>query len=73
MECGLTEDHARFVYYEGEFLKEKGKENMKIAIYKGEEIGIYVFHDRETNQPVVTSIWKRPVRRSSAIASKTRR
>ena len=28
--------------------------------YKGEEIGIYVFRDEQTNQPVITSIWKRP-------------
>ncbi len=59
-EWGLTEEHARFVYYEGEPVK--GKENMKVAMYKGEELGIYVFHDRLTNQPVVTSIWKRPKR-----------
>ncbi len=59
-EWGLTEDHARRVYYEGEPVK--GKENMRIATYKGEEIGIYVFHDRQTNQPVITSIWKRKPR-----------
>jgi hypothetical protein len=57
---GLTEDHARYVFYEGDPVK--GKESMKVAMYKGEEIGIYVFRDRDTNQPVITSIWKRPVR-----------
>ncbi len=31
-------------------------------VYRGEEIGIYVFHDRQTNQPVITSIWKRTPR-----------
>jgi len=35
---------------------------MKVARYKGQEIGIYVFRDRETNQPVITSIWKRRFR-----------
>ena len=59
-EWGLTEEHARLVYYEGDTVK--GKENMKIATYKGEEIGIYVFHDRLTNQPGVTSIWRRTPR-----------
>jgi hypothetical protein len=59
-EWGLTEDHARHVFYEGDPVK--GKENMKVAICKGEEIGIYVFRDRDTNQPVITAIWKRPVR-----------
>jgi hypothetical protein len=57
-EWGLTEDHARHVYYEGDTVKE----NMKVATYKGEEIGIYTFHDRLTNQPVITSIWKRQPR-----------
>jgi hypothetical protein len=57
---GLTEAHARHVFYEGDPVK--GKENMKVATYKGQEIGIYVFRDRDTNQPVITSIWKRPVR-----------
>jgi hypothetical protein len=52
---GLTEDHARYVYYEGDSVKT----NMKVATVKGEEIGIYVFRDRDTNQPVITSIWKR--------------
>jgi hypothetical protein len=52
---GLTEDHARFVFYEGDTVKA----NMKVALYKGEEIGIYVFRDRDTNQPVITAIWKR--------------
>jgi hypothetical protein len=55
---GLSEDHARFVFYEGDTVKA----NMKVATIKGEEIGIYVFRDRDTNQPVVTSIWKRRVR-----------
>ena len=64
-EWGLTEEHARLCYYEGDPVK--GKEGMKVMAYKGEEIGIYVFHDRETNRPVVTSIWKRPPR------AKTRR
>jgi hypothetical protein len=32
---------------------------MKVVTYKAQEIGIYVFRDRETNQPVITSIWKR--------------
>ena len=59
-EWGLTEEHARHVFYEGDPVK--GKENMRVASYKGEEIGIYVFRDRETNQPVVTSIWKRQFR-----------
>lgn len=63
----LTEDHARYVFYEGESVKA----NMKVARYKGEEIGIYVFHDRDTNQPVVTSIWKR--RFSSKSTPLTRR
>ena len=57
-EWGLTEEHARLVYYEGDTVKA----NMKVMTYKGEEIGIYVFHDRETNQPVVTAIWKRKPR-----------
>ncbi len=61
-EWGLTEAHARRVYYEGDRVKGKGKENMKVMTYRGEEIGIYAFHDRETNQPVVTSIWKRKPR-----------
>ena len=61
-EWGLTEGHARRVYYEGDTVKGKGKENMKVMTYKGEEIGIYAFHDRETDQPVVTSIWKRKPR-----------
>ncbi len=61
-ECGLTEAHARRIYYEGDRVKGKGKENMKVMPYKGEEIGIYAFHDRETNQPVVTSIWRRKPR-----------
>ena len=59
--------HARYVFYEGDPVK--GKENMKIATYKGQEIGIYAFRDRETNQPVITSIWKR----KPFSASKTRR
>jgi hypothetical protein len=58
---GLSEDHARFVFYEGDAVKA----NMKVARYKGEEIGIYVFRDRDTNQPVVTSIWKRRFRGKS--------
>jgi hypothetical protein len=41
-EWGLTEDHARYVFYEGGTVKE----NMKVATYKREEIGIYVFRDR---------------------------
>src|SRR5687767_14437337 len=57
-EWNLTEEHARFVFYEGDTIKE----NMKAANYKGQEIGIYVFRDRETNQPVITSIWKRQFR-----------
>ncbi len=56
-EWGLTEDHAKRVYYEGDRVRGRGKENMKVMNYKGEEIGIYVFHDRETNKPVVTAIW----------------
>ena len=59
-EWRLTEDHARLVYYEGDPVQ--GKENMKVMTYQGEEIGVYVFHDRQTNQPVVTSIWKRTPR-----------
>ena len=54
---GLTEDHARLVFWEGDPVK--GKENMKFMDYKGQEIGIYVFRDEQTNQPVITSIWKR--------------
>src|SRR4051812_40321801 len=54
---GLTEDHARFVFWEGDPVK--GKENMKVAMHMGQEIGIYVFRDEQTNQPVITSIWKR--------------
>jgi len=57
-EWGLTEAHARLVFYEGDAVNA----NMKVATVNGEEIGIYVFRDRETNQPVVTSIWKRPPR-----------
>ena len=60
-EWGLTEAHARHVFYEGDSVT--GKENMKIALVKGEEIGIYVIRDRDTNQPVVTSIWKRQCRK----------
>jgi hypothetical protein len=59
-EWDLTEEHARYVFYEGDSVK--GKENMKVATYKGQEIGIYVFRDRETNQPVITAIWKRQFR-----------
>ena len=41
-------------------MQQSGKPtNMKVAAYNGEEIGIYVFRDRETNQPVITAIWKR--------------
>ena len=58
---GLSEEHARYVFYEGDTVKA----NMKVAPYKGEEIGIYVFRDRDTNQPVVTSIWKRRFRRKT--------
>ena len=62
-EWGLTEDHARLVFYEGDTVKQHGKPtNMKVMHYKGQEMGIYVFRDRDTNQPVITSIWKRPVR-----------
>lgn len=62
-EWNLTEDHARLVFYEGDMVKQHGKPtNMKVMPYKGQEIGIYVFRDRDTNQPVVTSIWKRPAR-----------
>jgi hypothetical protein len=57
-EWELTEEHARYVFYEGDVVKE----NMKVASYKGQEIGIYVFRDRDTNQPVITSIWKRQFR-----------
>src|SRR4051812_26046503 len=57
---GLTEDHARHVFYQGDPVT--GKENMRVATYKGQEIGIYAFRDREMNQPVITSIWKRPSR-----------
>ena len=71
--CGLSEEHARLVYYEGDSLKEKGKGNMKVMQYKGEEIGIYVFHDRLTNQPVVTAIWKRHARPASPAKAKTGR
>jgi len=61
--CGLTEEHARFVFLEGEIVKQQGKPtNMKIATYKGQEIGIYVFPDEQTAQPVITSIWKRQPR-----------
>ena len=64
---GLTEEHARFVFYEGEVVKRGGKQtNMKVALYKGQEIGIYVFRDEQTNQPVITSIWKRPRRGGKA-------
>ena len=65
-EWGLTEAHARHVFYEGDTVKE----NMKVATYKGEEIGIYVFRDRDTNQPVITSIWKRPVRGATTRTSR---
>jgi hypothetical protein len=63
---GLTEDHARFVFYEGDTVKA----NMKVAPYKGEEIGIYVFRDRDTNQPVITAIWKRRVRGKTTAADR---
>jgi hypothetical protein len=63
---GLTEDHARFVFYEGDTVKE----NMKVATVKGEEIGIYVFRDRDTNQPVITAIWKRRVRGTATPTSR---
>ena len=69
--CGLSEEHARLVYYEGDTVK--GKENMKVMQYKGEEIGIYVFHDRLTNQPVVTAIWKRHPRSGTPPKAKTGR
>ena len=60
---GLTEDHARLVFWEGDFVMQDGKlTNMKVMPYKGGEIGIYVFRDEQTNQPVVTSIWKRQLR-----------
>jgi hypothetical protein len=62
-ECGLTEEYARLVFYEGEVVMQRGKPtNMKVATIMGEEIGIYVFRDRETDQPVITSIWKRKPR-----------
>lgn len=62
-EWDLTEDHARLVFYEGDTVKQHGKPtNMKVLRYQGQEMGISVFRDRDTNQPVVTSIWKRPVR-----------
>jgi hypothetical protein len=64
---GLTEDHARFVFYEGDNVP--GKTNMKTATYKGQTLGIYVFRDEQTNQPVVTSIW---VRRSSPSSERHR-
>jgi hypothetical protein len=60
-EWGLSEDHARYVFYEGDTVKP----NMKVARYKGQEIGIYVFRDRDTNQPVITSIWKRRFRKTT--------
>jgi hypothetical protein len=66
-EWHLTEEHARYVFYEGDPVK--GKENMKVATYQDQAIGIYVFRDRETNQPVITSIWKR----KPVAASKPRR
>jgi hypothetical protein len=52
------------VFWEGDPVK--GKENMKVATYKGDEIGIYVFRDEQTNQPVITSIWKRKFSRRAA-------
>ncbi len=70
-EWGLTEEHARLAYYEGDAVK--GKENMKVMRYKGEEIGIYVFRDRQTNQPVVTSIWKHPPLDKGSNDAKSRR
>ena len=54
-EWGLTEGHARRVFYEGDPVDA----HMKVMPHDGGEIGIYAFRDRETNQPVVTSIWKR--------------
>jgi len=66
-EWGLTEAHARHVFYEGDTVKQDGKPtNMKTATLKGEEIGIYIFRDRDTNQPVITSIWKRQLRSQDA-------
>ena len=70
-ECGLTEEHARLVYYEGDAVP--GKENMKVMSYKGEELGVYAFRDRLTNQPVITAIWKRSPRRNPSPTSETRR
>lgn len=68
---GLTEDHARLVFYEGDIVKQNGKPtNMKVLLHKGEEIGIYVFRDRDTNQPVITSIWKRRFRAKSATSAR---
>jgi hypothetical protein len=60
---GLTEDHARLVLWEGDVVKQGGKPtNMKVLQHKGEEIGIYDFRDEQTNQPVITSIWKQQPR-----------
>lgn len=39
-DVGLTEEHARLVFYEGDVVKQDGKPtNMKVMPYKGDEIG----------------------------------
>jgi hypothetical protein len=51
------------VFWEGDVVQQDGKPtNMKVMPYKGGEIGIYVFRDEQTNQPVITSIWRRQAR-----------
>jgi membrane-bound inhibitor of C-type lysozyme len=51
----LIEGHARFVFFEGDTVKE----NMKVASCKRQEIAVYVFWDRGTNRSVTTLTWKR--------------
>jgi hypothetical protein len=51
----LSERDATDVYYHGQEVKA----NMKVRKYNGYELGIYYFLDKDTGQPVITSIWKR--------------
>jgi hypothetical protein len=51
----LSERDATDVYYHGQEVKA----NMKVRKYNGYELGIYYFLDKDTSQPVITSIWKR--------------
>ncbi len=66
---GLIEEHSRFVFFEGDTVKE----NMKVASCKRQEIAVYVFRYRGTNRSVITSIWNasstaRPARKPDGAA-----